>query len=205
MKDGKVHTADELHKECKRNGIEVGESKGDIYNVVHQLKRKGELVSDSEKGYVLAAEKACDTFNNAKNDTFSRKQVGENSEKKRLEFTDFEIVQPAVRKSVKQIISVWENGELALNSALCKKLKTSKVEIHIKKDCSQIILVPGGNVLLDITKNNRIRNHIICEKLEKKRIKFPVYYVGEWDEEKKIWLGDLVMTNPNKNNGKAVK
>lgn len=205
MKDGKVHTAEELHKECEKRGIEISANRGEIYNVVHQLKKKGEIESDIEKGYILTEKKEAISLGRTKPDSSPMQQSDEQNVVKKFEMDDFEVVKPATRKAVKQTVSVLENGDLALNSALCKKLNTDKIEIHIKKDCSQIVLVPGGKVLLDIAKNNRIRNYIIYEKLEKKKIKFPVYYVGEWDEEREIWMGNLVMSNPNKTIGKVVK
>lgn len=205
MQDGKVHTAEELYKECEKRGIEISANRSEIYNVVHQLKKKGEIESDIEKGYILKEKKEGISFGGMESNSSSMQQSDEQNVIKTFELDDFEVVKPATRKAVKQVVSVLENGDLALNSALCKKLNTNKLEIHIKKDCSQIVLVPGGKVLLDVTKNNRIKNYIIYEKLEKKKIKFPVYYVGEWDEERAIWMGNLVMTNPNKTIGKVMK
>ena len=122
-----------------------------------------------------------------------------------FDLSDFEIVKPAFRKEAKQVISVFDNGDLALNASLRKVLKTNQVEIYIKKDCSQILLIPEGKVLLDIAKNNRIKNYRVYEKLKDKKMKFPVYYVGEWEEEHNAWLGDLVTINPNKTKGKVIK
>lgn len=205
MKDGKLHTAEELQRECEKKGIEVSKNRTDIYNIVHQLKKKGEILADKGNGYVLADQNQHAFLSEKAKDVVSTNQQIEDSMTRKLEFEDFEIIKPAIRREKKQFISVFDNGDIALNGALCKVLKTNKVEIHIKTDCSQIILVPGGRVLLDITKSNRIKNYIICEKLEKKKVRFPVYYVGEWDDEEKIWKGDLVLTNPNKTMGKVVK
>ncbi len=205
LKDGKVHTAEELHKLCEDKGIEISRNRSEIYNTVHQLKKKGEIASDGENGYILLTrmsnhipekERECST--NVYRRMESR--IAEN-----VDLSDFEIVEPAIRKEAKQVISIFDNGDLALNSALSKVLKANRVEIRIKKDCSQILLTPNGTVLLDIAKNNRIKNYTIYEKLKKKKVKFPVYYVGEWNEEKEYWMGDLVMTNPNKTAGKEIK
>lgn len=205
MKDGKVHTAEELHKICEKEGLEINSNRAEIYNMVHQLKKKGEIMSDGEKGYLLAVQNNNSAIVTQKNKSTKEGQRIERCVFNSIDMSEFEIVRPAIRKEAKQVISVFDNGDLALNGVLRKILKTNQVEIYIKKDCSQILLVPGGEVLLDISKNNRIKNYNICEKLEKKKIKFPVYYVGEWDEEKEVWIGELVMTNPNKTTGKVIK
>lgn len=205
MKDGKAHTAEELHRLCEEKGLEINRNRAEIYNTVHQLKQRGEIVSDGENRYILVARIGNNDEDKIKNNSVEKRQRIENRVVGKLDLSDFEIVKPAIRKEAKQVISVFDNGDLAINGALSKVLKSNQVEIHIKKDCSQILLIPDGTVLLDITKNNRIKNYRIYEKLKNKKFKFPVYYVGKWDEENKVWLGDLVMTNPNKITGKAVK
>ena len=29
-------------------------------------------------------------------------------------------------------------------------------------------------------------------------IKFPIYYMGEWDDQNEWWIGNMVSVNPNK-------
>ena len=204
MEDGKVHTAEELQKICESRGIEINRNRSEIYNTVHQLKKKGIIISDGENGYLLVEMEKSATLAMKKG---AQERLGLNCEKiiGTLDLSEFEIVKPAIRKDAKQVISIFDNGDLALNSVLSRRLKTNKIEIRIKKDCSQILLVPEGEVLLDITKNNRIKNYQIYEKLRGKKVKFPVYYIGDWDEENGIWIGELVMTNPNKTKGKVEK
>ena len=43
------------------------------------------------------------------------------------------------------------------------------------------------------------------EKLSSKKIKLPAYYVGNWDNENEGWIGELVLSNPNKTNKKVIK
>lgn len=198
LQDGKVHTAEELHRICEQGGIEINRNRAEIYNTVHQLKKKGVIVSDGENGYLLTGwdkEIASDATKCDKDKV--RKNLN-NSIVDRVDLSEFEIVKPAVRKEAKQVISIFDNGDLALNGVLSKLIKTNKVEVRIKKDCSQILLLPDGDILLDISKNSRIKNYHIYEKLKEKKVKFPIYYVGEWDEENRIWMGELVTTNPNK-------
>lgn len=205
MKDGMVHTAEELRVICEQRGIEINKNRAEIYNTVHQLKKKGVIISDGENGYLLVnSEKDVDLVATSVSQKKSEQRIN-TSKAVRFNLFEFEIVKPAIRKEAKQVISVFDNGDLALNSVLSKILKTNKIEIRIKKDCSQILLIPDGEILLSMSKNNRIKNYRIYEKLKRKKVKFPVYYVGEWDEENEIWLGELVMTNPNKTVGKVQK
>lgn len=205
LEDGKAHTAEELHRICESNGIEVSRNRSEIYNIVHQLKVRGEIVSDEENRYILVVKDCGGSLCNTGGKNIEQRRNMQAITSSKFDSTDFEIVNPAIRKEAKQVISVFDNGDLAINGPLRKVLKTNQVELRIKKDCSQILLVPNGTVLLDITKNNRIKNYRIYEKLKSKKMKFPVYYVGEWNKEDEVWLGDLVMTNPNKTTGKVVK
>ena len=192
MKDGKVHTPEELEMICKKKGIDLRNDRGPIYNIVHQLKQKGEIISDGENGYIsLTVER--ENYNVLGND---RMQV---------DLSDFEIVKPSIRKKTKQVISVFENGDIAFNEELVKQLDTNACEIRIKKDCRQLILLPNGTEKLDIGKNSRFKNYEINEKLKRRKIRFPVYYIGEWDDEKEFWLGELSTNNPNRGNSKGGK
>lgn len=204
MRDGNAHTAEELHKMCEKRGVEINSNRAEIYNTVHQLKKKGEIISAGENGYQLIGrlERDDSLTEECINFKIEKKECGMD---KKVDLSDFEIIRPAIRRENKQVISVFNNGDLALNGALRKILNVNQVEIRIKRDCSQIALLPEGEVLLDITKNNRIKNYKIYEKLEKKKINFPVYYWGEWDEENKMWIGELMLSNPNKNARKIMK
>lgn len=61
-----------------------------------------------------------------------------------------------------------------------------------------MLLVTNRKILTDMGKSNRIKNYAISDRLIRKKVKFPAYYVGEWSEENKSWLGELVVSNPNK-------
>lgn len=189
MKDGKVHTAEEFEKICEKKGIKLYNDRGPIYNVVHQLKAKGEIASDGENGYVAPDSDSAGEEVNSKHLL---------TEIKRIDLAEFEIVSRSVRKRTKQVISIFENGDVAFNDALVKVLGNRDVEIRIKKDCGQLLLLPDGENKIEIGKNHRFKNYEIYDRLIKRRIRFPAYYVGEWDDENMLWLGDLTTMNPNK-------
>lgn len=188
MKDGKTHTAEEFERLCEKNGIYLQNNRGAIYNVVHQLKQKGEVISDGENGYLL---KRCDNVD------ISSKVLSENTS---IDLNEFEIIRPAIRKKTKQVISVFENADISINETLLKTFDDKNIEMRIKKDCGQLLIIPNGEECIEIGKNNKFKNYEIYERLKKRRVKFPVYYVGEWFEDKKYWLGYLTSVNPNKSN-----
>ena len=121
-----------------------------------------------------------------------------------VNYNEFEVLVPVTRKQSKQVISIFENGDFVINVELAKALKTNRFEIRIKPDCSRILLIPDGKILIDMGKNNRTKNYAIIEKLTKQKVKFPIYYVGCLDENQN-WIGELVTKNPNKHAGKLMK
>jgi len=189
MKDGRAHTAEELENLCEKNGINLYNNRGPIYNIAHQLKQKGEIISDGENRYIAIGE------NEVRIELKSRHLSNESFQ---VNLSDFETVKPAVRRKAKQVISVFANGDIAINGALAKLLDVKELEIRIKKDCGQLLLLPNGKERIEIGKNSRFKNYEIYEKLRERKVKFPVYYVGEWHEGKEFWLGDLTTINPNK-------
>ena len=58
---------------------------------------------------------------------------------------------------------------------------------------------------IDLGKNGRIKNYDIVKRLEKQKKKFPIYYVGSWDEQEEILIGNLTTNNPNKRNVRRKK
>lgn len=194
VKDGKVHTAEEFEWICEKKGISLRNNRGPIYNVIHQLKQKGEVISDGEKGYMILS------------GTRVRTGIDSGEEfDESVNLSDFEVVKSAVRKASKQIFSVFANGDVAINKVLTDSIKTKEIEIRIKTDCSQLLIIPNGKEKIDIGKNSRFKNYEIVQKLQDRKIKLPAYYVGEWNEKKEFWLGELTNVNPNKTAGKHIR
>lgn len=71
------------------------------------------------------------------------------------------------------------------------------VEIRLKRDCSCLALVKNGDGMVKFGKNGRLKNYELIKKISQKKIKFPVYYIGEWSENEQIWMGELSYNNPN--------
>lgn len=126
-------------------------------------------------------------------------------EKVKINFEDFGVIKPVTRKKVKQVVTISNKGDFSINNELRKVIKTSKFEVRIKKDCSQILLLPDGKEITDVGNHNRMKNYAALEKLMSKKIKIPAYYVGNWSEENGCWIGELVLSNPNRTSKKAIK
>ncbi len=126
-------------------------------------------------------------------------------EKVKINFDDFDVIKPVTRKKVKQVVTISNKGDFSINNELRKVIKTSKFEVRIKKDCSQILLLPGGKEITDVGNHNRMKNYAALEKLMSKKIKLPAYYVGNWSDENGCWIGELVLSNPNRTGKKVIK
>lgn len=189
VKDGNSHTAEEFERICEKNGIHMHNNRGPIYNVVYQLKQKGEIISDGENGYIAVGGNVGNKESGVEDLLAVDLQV---------DLSEFELVKPAIRRKTKQVVSVLENGEIAFNGALVKTLNVREIEIRIKKDCRQLLLIPNGKERIEIGKNSRFKNYEIYEKIRAKRVKLPIYYVGEWSLDKMFWLGDMTSVNPNR-------
>lgn len=122
-----------------------------------------------------------------------------------IDFSEFEVVAPVTRRPTKQVVSIFADGTFAINGELKKHIRANKFEVQIKKDFSQILLLPEGKVITDMGKNDRIKNYAVREKFMKKKMKMPVYYIGDWDERANCWVGELIMENPNKTSKKIMK
>ena len=51
----------------------------------------------------------------------------------KINFEEFEVIEPIRKKQKKQVISIFENGDFAVNDELVKALKTNRFEIHLYK------------------------------------------------------------------------
>ena len=111
----------------------------------------------------------------------------------KYDFSDFITISNLRKRENNLVISIFQDGTFSLNSSLLQYLPERKVEI--KK----------GNMKIDLGKNGRIKNYDIVKRLEKQKKKFPIYYVGSWDEQEEIWIGNLTTNNPNKRNVRRKK
>ena len=114
------------------------------------------------------------------------------------EFADFEVVDPSTTKTPREVLSVMSSGTVGINSTLLKHFEDFSAEIRLKKDCSEIVMLKNGQVMTNLGKQGRVKNYNLVERLKQANMKFPIYFVGEWNDEKGIWHGKLLPYNPNK-------
>ena len=124
----------------------------------------------------------------------------------KINFEEFEVVEPKTWKKDAQIVSIYGNGGMAVNEELIRAVKTNCFEIRLdSRDCGRMLLIPGGSTITNMGKTHRIKNYAVMERLARKKIKFPAYYVGEWSEENQCRIGELSVINPNRSGGRIKK
>ena len=159
-----------------------------IYNFVYNMRRRGEIQKTTDGKYYLE-------------NCLVEEHVAEEQPVPELdldEFADFEVVDPSTTKTPREVLSVMSSGTVGINSTLLKHFEDFSAEIRLKKDCSEIVMLKNGQVMTNLGKQGRVKNYNLVERLKQANMKFPIYFVGEWNDEKGIWHGKLLPYNPNK-------
>ena len=99
---------------------------------------------------------------------------------------------------MQEVLSVMDTGMISANPALLKHFADYNAEIRLKKDGTEILLLSNGEKSTYLGKLGRTKNYSLIEKLRKMNKKFPVYYVGTWNDELGVWHGKFFQYNPNK-------
>ena len=181
LQDGKIHDVKEIREKLNEKGIKV-DSKSSALRISLCNLKKEKILDNPEMG------KYC----------LKRNAKVENKNSSKYDFTEFEIIKSVTRKNTQLVMAIFEDGTVSLNTKLLELFPEHNVEIRIKKDCSQIALFPKGNSCINVGKNGRIKNYDIVERIKKSKIKLPTYYVGEWDDDEIVWIGERVQYNPNR-------
>lgn len=98
------------------------------------------------------------------------------------------------------VASVFNDGSFYLNSKLFTLFPSGEIHAKLKPDGTQLVIFKdcdSENEKLHFRKNRKIKNYHLLNLLTQLNISFPVYYVGEWDDEEKLWIGNLSKENPN--------
>ena len=160
-----------------------------IYNFVYNMTGRGELCKTSDGKYYM--EEAIKGKSRKVADEIKKETLPDG-------FDDFEVIDPSTTKNPKEVLSVMSSGTIAMNPVLLKHFEDFSAEIRLKKDCTEIIMLKYGKVLTNLGKQGRVKNYNLVERLKKANMKFPLYFVGEWDEENELWYGKFLPYNPNK-------
>lgn len=177
---GKEKTTEEIKNYLEEKEIHIDKETSAIRNALFHLKQENPSVVNVKRGVYMWREKKMSDSH------------------KKYDFSDFITIANSKKREDKLMVSIFQDGTFALNTSLQKHLLRRNVEIKLKKDCSQLAIIKNGNESIDLGKNGRIKNYDILKNLEEHNKKFPAYYVGTWDEQEEIWIGNFWANNPNK-------
>ena len=180
---GKERTTEEIRNYLEEKEVYIDKGTSAIRNALFNLKQENHSVVNVERGVYAWREE-------------NEKKIADSH--KKYDFSDFIAIASSKKREDKLMVSVFQDGTFASNTSLQKHLSKRNVEIKLKKDCSQLAIIKNGDESIDLGKNGRIKNYDILKKLEEHNKKFPVYYVGAWDEQEEIWIGNFLTNNPNK-------
>lgn len=189
-KTGVERTVDEIKLYVEQHKVRIDKGSSALRSALFSLKKENPALINVRRGvYVWKEENVKE-----KDNTVSK-----------YDFSDFITISNLRKRENNLVISIFQDGTFSLNSSLLQYLPERKVEIKLKQDCSQLAIIKKGNMKIDLGKNGRIKNYDIVKRLEKQKKKFPIYYVGSWDEQEEIWIGNLTTNNPNKRNVRRKK
>ena len=183
LKDGTPKHISDIRKYLFNNGVTIEDGSSALRTALHSMRLEYDELQNPEKGVYVWNEK-CQ----------KEKKISGNE----YDFADFITVQPSSKRATKMVVSVLPDGTFAVNTPLLKCFSSRHAEVRLKADGSQMLLIENGVVLLNFGKNGRIKNYNVVAQLQDLNIKLPLYYVGEWNEEKRMWIGNLSPENPNR-------
>lgn len=184
MKDGKEKSTKEIKSYLEQNGIKIEKGSSALKNAMLSLKQENDSVHNIRRGVYIWKEQ--------------EKSGMKQNEDDKYDFSDFITVMPSTKREADLVVSIFQDGTFAMNTPLFQDISEKKAEIKIKKDCSELAIIRNGNEIINLGKNGRIKNYDIVKILKENKKKFPVYYIGKWNEEKNIWMGKFSSDNPNK-------
>lgn len=179
----KEKTTEEIKKYLEEKEVHIDKGTSAIRNALFNLKQENPSIVNVKRGVYAWREE-------------NKKKISDLH--KKYDFSDFITIASSKKREDKLMVSVFQDGTFALNTSLQKYLSKRNVEIKLKKDCSQLVIIKNGDESIDLGKNGRIKNYDILKKLEEHNKKFPVYYVGAWDEQEEMWIGNFLTNNPSK-------
>jgi len=176
-------TTEEIKNYLEEKEVHIDKGTSAIRNALFNLKQENPSIVNVKRGVYVWREE-------------NEKKISDLH--KKYDFSDFITITSSKKREDKLMVSVFQDGTFALNTSLQKNLSKRNVEIKLKKDCSQLVIIKNGDESIDLGKNGRIKNYDILKKLEEHNKKFPVYYVGAWDEQEEMWIGNFLINNPSK-------
>lgn len=167
LKDGQVHTANDLRQKISENGIPITTKDSSLRTAIFQLRNSGYNIVSKDRGtYQLA--------------TITPVSI----------LKDFRTLSPE-EKPINYYIYVHNDGRIVLNSKLNAAIKSRHIEIKINQSGDRIALIENGNDCHSFTKSGHSKNHELLKIIKRKRVLFPATYEMTFNSDSKIWLGVL--------------
>ena len=185
MKDGKERTVKEINIYLEECGIKIAKNSTALRNALFNLKQENTCLINIKRGVYVWKE-----------DETKKVEIEKNTIE--YDLSDFITVSNSAKKECDLVVSIFQDGTFSLNQRLLDYFPEKKAEVKLKKDCSRLAIIKEGSEKIDLGKNGRIKNYDILNMLKKHKKKFPLYYVGVWDEQYGIWIGKFSGDNPNK-------
>jgi len=192
LSDGKIHTTKEIMNIAVEREIIPDKNTDIVYNILFHMKKKGIITTGPDKAQYCLVNKQ-ETNGEVEKPIMSNKSTKIST--LNLDADKYSLLEPMPNKYSKMQLVVKENGELKLNSALMKKINECNIEIFVSKDLRTIILNPLGMRAHKFTKAGTAKNREMVMMLKKLRIKFPIIYTVEWNEDVGAWEGVLDISN----------
>lgn len=183
LKDGEPKHIGDIREYLKENGVIIEDGSSALRTALHTMRLEYDELQNPEKGMYVW---------NGKCKSEDKTTIEE------CDLEDFITVQPSAKRGAKMVVSILPDGTFAVNTQLLKCFPSKHAEVRMKSDGSQMLLIENGTVLLNFGKNGRIKNYNVMTTLQNLNKKLPLYYVGEWNDEKKMWLGEVSLENPNR-------
>ena len=121
-------------------------------------------------------------------------------EKSKYNFDGYKEIKTSFTKPKELVASVKEDGSFSISSSLSFLLTNKNIQVKIKPDGTQLVMLitsESGPETLRFGVSRIIKNYHLQKILKDLNISFPVYYVGEWDKEERLWIGNIVKKDPN--------
>lgn len=121
-------------------------------------------------------------------------------EKSKYNFEGYKEIKTSFTKPKELVASIKEDGSFSINSSLAFLITNKNIQVKIKPDGTQLVILITrelGPETLRFGVSGTIKNYHLQKILKDLNISFPAYYVGEWNKEERLWIGNIVKKDPN--------
>ena len=121
----------------------------------------------------------------------------------KINWNEFETILPTANKREMCLVTVHKDGVIVFNSSFMKKISDdAKIEVRLSKNGKQLVILKGNESIKN-PKSGRFVNFNVLDRMKKHKNSFPVFFIMQWNEEEKIWLGNISPFDPRSHKKKA--